>query len=96
MIHEEVVIIESYSEKHTNALHFQAVEVFIHINKRVKTRPEIQIPVKDLLEIFIASTQCSPFTSVSDFNRINDYGFFYSFVEFFNHVYKNWFYAFKS
>ncbi|CAF0777859.1 unnamed protein product [Adineta steineri] len=50
-------------EVQTDDFRKKAVEVFIHINKRVKTRPEIQIPVRDLLEIFTTSTQCSPFAS---------------------------------
>ncbi|UJR33845.1 hypothetical protein I4U23_021268 [Adineta vaga] len=41
----------------------KAFEVFVHVNKRVKSRPEIQIPVQSLLEIFTTSTQCSPFAS---------------------------------
>ena len=35
------------------------------MNKRVKTRPEIQVPVRSLLEIFTTFSQCSPFASVS-------------------------------
>ncbi|CAF0878137.1 unnamed protein product [Rotaria sordida] len=50
-------------ELQTDDFRKKVVEVFIHINKRVKTRPEIQIPVQSLLEIFTTSIQCSPFAS---------------------------------
>ncbi|CAM4762842.1 unnamed protein product [Rotaria magnacalcarata] len=50
-------------EVQTDDFRKKAVEVFVHINKRVKSRPELQIPVKSLLEIFTTSTQCSPFAS---------------------------------
>ncbi|CAF4594964.1 unnamed protein product, partial [Rotaria sp. Silwood1] len=50
-------------EVQTDDFRKKAVEVFIHINKRVKARSEIQVPVRSLLEIFTTSTQCSPFAS---------------------------------
>lgn len=43
------------------------------MNKRVKTRPEIQVPVRSLLEIFTTSSQCSPFASVSHSARSPPY-----------------------
>ncbi|CAF0847110.1 unnamed protein product [Adineta ricciae] len=50
-------------EIQTDDFRKKALEIFIHVNKRVKSRPEIQIPVRSLLEIFTTSTQCSPFSS---------------------------------
>ncbi|CAF0730187.1 unnamed protein product [Didymodactylos carnosus] len=50
-------------ENQTDDFRKKALEIFLHVNKRIKSRPEIQIPVQSLLEIFTTTTNCSPFAS---------------------------------
>ena len=44
----------------------KVMEILVHINKRIKSRPNVQLPIEDLLEKFDQSAENDlPFVTVS-------------------------------
>ena len=52
--------------------YFQVMEMLVHVNKRLKSRPKIQLPVKDLLAQY-QDPQVSQFVTVSMFRLSREF-----------------------
>ena len=52
----------------------QVMELLVHINKRVKSRPKIQLPVRALMAQY-QDPEASPFVTVSELIEIHNDGF---------------------